>query len=490
MRLHPILPVLLLPGLLAAQTGRRPVPDPIDGVWTGTAGAAPDLVPIVFRFAHDSAGALTLNASWFAYYDTEVPGPIVRRGDTITTAALGISLRRTGDSLTGVMFSNQLPVRLRRGGTVPGETSVPRFGAAPDPLWRTKLGGAIYGPAALRDGVVYVGTTAGYVDAVALADGSFRWAAPLGSAVYGGVLSTADALYVAADAGWLFRLDPATGHEVWRYDLGGARAPRIGVHLVIENSGEFDWDVMGPTPVLAGGVLYVGSGDGALHAVRAADGTRVWVSAAGAAPVRGDAAVDADRVYFGDRAGILHAVRRADGVEVWRRDLRSALVNGVALIDGTVIAGSRYGYFGGFDPISGEPRWRSPMWGSAQESMAAPAGAGRFVVGSSDLRRVSLMDAQDGTARWRTDVYGWPWARPTVAGDRVYMGVVGTDPYEIRHLGSLTVMELATGRIRWRWEMPAWPGAIISGFNAPPTVGEGHIVVGGVDGTLYAFPDR
>ena len=61
-----------------------------------------------------------------------------------------------------------------------------------------------------------------------------------------------------------------------------------------------------------------------------------------------------------------------------------------------------------------------------------------------DLRRVSLLDAADGRVLWRTDVFGWAWPRPAVDRLRLYVSVIGTHPYEIRHLGSLAALDAVT----------------------------------------------
>jgi len=89
---------------------------------------------------------------------------------------------------------------------------------------------------------------------------------------------------------------------------------------------------------------------------------------------------------------------------------------------------------------------------------------------------------------WRTDVYGWAWPRPTLAGRFVYASAIGASPYEMRHLGSLTALDADTGKVAWRWPMPEWPGSWLNGFAAAPVVEDGIVVVGGLDGSLYGFP--
>ena len=71
------------------------------------------------------------------------------------------------------------------------------------------------------------------------------------------------------------------------------------------------------SPVVSDSVLYVGSNDGYLYALNAADGGLRWRFDAGAA-VNSTPAVSGDAVYLADDAGVIHALARADGRERWR----------------------------------------------------------------------------------------------------------------------------------------------------------------------------
>lgn len=101
---------------------------------------------------------------------------------------------------------------------------------------------------------------------------------------------------------------------------------------------------------------------------------------------------------------------------------------------------------------------------------------------------MSAIDAKDGRVAWRADVYGWAWARPAVTERFVYASAAGMAPYQMRHIGGLSALDRATGKVVWRWPMPEWPGSLTNGFVAPPVVEGSTLVVGGLDGTLYAFP--
>ena len=58
----------------------------------------------------------------------------------------------------------------------------------------------------------------------------------------------------------------------------------------------------------------------------------------------------------------------------------------------------------------------------------------------------------------------------------------------MRHLGALSAIDRASGKIVWRWPMPETPGAWGYGFFAPAAADGDRVVVGGLDGSLYAFP--
>jgi outer membrane protein assembly factor BamB len=367
---------------------------------------------------------------------------------------------------------------------------VPDLPRGPGPSWRAKLGASIHAPAAIRDGIAYVGTSGGMFYAVNLANGGFVWPFAAGRPIYGEALATEAHVYFVCDNGFLFKLDRKTGKEVWRYDVGDAQSPRVLPHQVVPNSGDFDFDDRAPRPVIADGVIYIGAGDGSVHAVDAESGHRVW-RVTGRGKIRTTAAVDGPRVIVGSFDNSVYALDRHTGAEVWKRDTRGPVTSAPVLVGekrDTLIVGNRNGVLAALDPATGEIRWRMFFWGSSVESEAVPGEGSLFYVGSSDLRRVSLIDSRDGQVLGRTDVFGWAWPRPLVTDRFVYASAAGASPYEIRHLGGLSALDRRSGAIVWRWPMPEWPGSWLNGFTASPATDGRTLVVGGLDGTLYAFP--
>lgn len=482
-----------------AATGVAAQADPIEGKWYGQAGFATDRVDLGFEFRRDDKGAITVAVYGpiFNFYGLLIPGGLERQTDgTYLNKDWGLKLALKNDEAQGVMLAN-LPVTLHRVDALPSEPAMPALSAGPGPKWQTKLASPIYARAALRDGVAYVGTSGGEFHAIGLKDGGFKWTYAAGRGVYGEALATDDAIYFACDNGYLFKLDRATGKEIWRYDLGDERVSRALPHQLVQNSGDFDWDFHAANPVLADGVIYAGSGDGGMNAIDPASGKRVWRFQA-QGKIRSGAILDGPRLVFGTMDNFVYALDRKTGSQIWRINTLGPIVAPPTVIGSTLVIGVSAGLIMGVDPATGKTHWMMQPWLSAVDSSAVLDKGTRFFIGSSDMRRVSYMDAKDGRVLWRTNVFGAPWATPEVSGDRVFVSAAGVTPYfagvdtvvpyPMRHFGSLSALDRKTGQIIWRWQMPDWPGVWITGFVAAPAAADGMVVVGGMDGTLYGFP--
>jgi outer membrane protein assembly factor BamB len=467
-----------------APMSARPGPaDALDGLWLGDATYGSDRVVVGFAFDRDAAGALVakLTQPIVNVYASQMPGTLAIVDGHLVHAELGLDLTRHGDALDGTWGRSGVRLALRRATALPVESPLPDVPRGPGPRWQAKLGAPIYAMAAARDGVAYVGTTGGVFHAVRVRDGSIAWTFAAGRPIHGEALVTDAHVYFACDDGHLYKLDRATGREVWRSDLGDAQVPRVLPHSAV-----YDYDYQAPRPLLHEGVVYVGSGDGHLYAIDDAGGRLRWRLATDA-KVRTAAIVVGERIVFGSLDGKVRAVDRRTGVVDWTTDLRGAVTTTPALIGGRIVTGGRGAVLVALDPGSGAVTWRSLFWGSWVESEPV-AYDDRLYIGSSDLRRVSALDPRDGRVAWRTDVAGSAWGRPAVTSRTVYAGVVGTDPYPVRHVGGVVAIDRASGALAWRWPAPAAPGALQTGFVAGAIVTGDTLVVGGLDGALYGFP--
>lgn len=146
--------------------------------------------------------------------------------------------------------------------------------ATGEPAWVTRVAGARPGSArrnlsaftgepVVAGGTVYAATASGRAVAVSLADGTERWNVAEGA--QGSMAVAGGAVFFVTDEAKLVRLSASTGAKVWSVDL-----PRY----TRDNPKRFKsiWPAFGP--VLAGGQLWIASGDGFLRAFDPTDGTK------------------------------------------------------------------------------------------------------------------------------------------------------------------------------------------------------------------------
>lgn len=455
----------------------------LEGLWLGTAGTELERVAVGLELRRDAAGALHLRLTQPVsnYYGVEFPGEVRVEGNRIVVEALHLDLELVDGRLVGHYPGPKSPASFERAPILPGAPAVPELPSGPEPLWNTVLGGQVFASPTVADGVAYVGTTGGVMNAVRVEDGRFVWAFRAGRPIFGAALAAGDALYFVCDSGHLFALDRATGEERWRYDLGDGRVARVLPHPAV-----FDWDWQAPTPVVVDGTIYVGAGDGSFHAVDAATGARRW-RVDGAGKVRTGAVVDGARVIFGGADHFVRAHDRSTGRELWRHDTGAEVDTTPVVFGGRVLVGNRGHGLRALDAATGELIWKSFFWGSWVESTPVVVD-GTIYVGSSDLRRVSALDPANGRVLWRTDVFGWSWGTPLVTDSRIYAGAAGGAPYFLRHVASLTALDRATGRPLWRRPLPRVEGAHQWGIAGSPALAGGRLLVATIEGALSAYP--
>lgn len=464
-------------GVLATE------PDPIVGKWLGQVGTAKERIEVGLEFRQSTTGTLEVRLTQpiSNYFDEHVDGDVRRSGDNVSVDALALNLKLEGEQLRGTYPGPNSQAEFKRVRQLPSASVPPKLPTGPAPRWQTRLGGQVYASPVVADGVAYVGTTGGVLNAVRVADGTFEWAVPIGGAMFGDVLVAGAAVYVVADQGYLFKLSRRDGKELWRYALGDAGAGRVLPHPQV-----FDWDWQAPKPVLAAGTIYVGAGDGGFHAIDASTGKRRWRFES-AGRVRNGAAVDGEHVIFGSADHRAYALRRDNGQEVWRFDSGAAIDATPVVSDGTVLIGNRGGGLYALNAATGALNWRLYFWGSWVESTPVVA-EGLIYIGSSDLRRVSAINLNDGAVLWRSDVSGWTWGTPLLTDQHVYAASAGGTPYFVRHVAALSKLDRKTGRLLQRWPMPD-TGGHQWGIAGSPVLSGNTLVVASIEGSLYGFPN-
>jgi outer membrane protein assembly factor BamB len=208
------------------------------------------------------------------------------------------------------------------------------------------------------------------------------------------------------------------------------------------------------SPVVVGGVLYVGSMDGFLYAINARNG-RVLLKFKAYDAIVSSPAVSGDTVFVGNTRGRLYAIDRT--AKNWPFE---------NVITPYWKALYFYGDVSKPPPVSGYV-WSIPLRGNMDSSPLVTDGRLYVGVGS----RLVAIDIASRTIVWEFGTGGPINASPSVSGDTIYIG--STD-------GRLYALDAGTGRKRWAY---AAGGRITSSV----VVSGGTIYFGSYDGNLYAI---
>lgn len=342
-------------------------------------------------------------------------------------------------------------------------------------VWKARLGSESWSAPALAGENIVVGANDGVVRAVSVVTGEPAWEFVTGDDVRSAITVAEDSVLFLSDDGYLYCVT-FEGEERWRAEVGAPASARD------------PWEPYSSTPLEADGAVYVGGSDGILHAIDADSGESMW-SFATSGPISTQPAFADGIIYVGNLDGRLYAIDAAAGTELWSEGMGGAIASSPAVAEGVVVSGSRSTSVIGHDALTGERLWAVSMGTSwADSSVSIADGVAYF--GSSAAGRVVAADLQTGAELWRSTVGGFPWARPTVAGETVYAASGGAKP--ARPDGdSIFALDASTGAVLW--SVPTglaltWaPDGQGFGVMAAPLVVGGAVVVVGLDGVLYAI---
>jgi outer membrane protein assembly factor BamB len=175
------------------------------------------------------------------------------------------------------------------------------------------------------------------------------------------------------------------------------------------------------TPVIAGGVVYIGDNAGTFHAVRLADGKALWTKTFEDSSFAGGAAIDEDRLFVGDLNGVVRCLATSDGTQIWESaPLDGEIYAGPSVHGEDVLVTSEAGTLSWLNVADGKQRL--PNFQIDAPLRCTPTiSAGRVMLSGCDSL-LHVINAADGKEKHTVKIDGPTGSTAAMRGERVYFG--------------------------------------------------------------------
>ena len=292
-------------------------------------------------------------------------------------------------------------------------------------------------------------------------------------------------VFIGGLDGEVLAVDRKHGLKAWQYRGGGPvrQAPVVsgpwlvwgdawsGVNLVERRTGIERWTERrlgwgDGKAVVQDSLIYLGSADGWVYALRLADGTQAWRLYTGLkTAIRPGLA--AGRLYAGTGDGRLLQVDAGSGRRLASADLGGVLAVGPRLVAGHLLAATSSGWVRSYNAADLSPRWAVRLGGRPQTSLFH---AKDHLVYAADGGWVYGIRSKDGRLDWSYDLGAKPLGAVLLQEGVLFSAADGG------------WVELAARDGAVRWE-----GQVLDGIGMT-LVGEPDRLYGMAgDGYLYAF---
>lgn len=264
----------------------------------------------------------------------------------------------------------------------------------------------------LRDERAYWGTFDGELIAMNRADGTIVWRARLSSEVLSMPIVQDEVVVVRCIDGRVFGIDRQTGARIWVHD-------RSVPLLTLRGNSD---------PLGRAGQVFIGHEDGAVSALRAADGSLLWEQRVSVpegrteldrlSDIDGPMAIVGSELYVVTFKGQLAGLALDSGRILWSKDL--AAHQGVSLLRTQLAVADRDDAVWLVDRRNGATIWRDDRL--ARRRITRPVFFGNFVVTADQEGFLHWYDAERGEFAARSRIgRNAPVTAPLVVGNTLYV---------------------------------------------------------------------
>ncbi len=311
------------------------------------------------------------------------------------------------------------------------------FTSEPIVKWKFKTRSPMFSSPVIIDQIVYFGGLDSTVYALDINSGKEVWTVKTNGEIRSTPVVVGDRLYLVGGNGVLSCLDKNSGKLVWRTIFDKTAL------FLAERKYDFA-DYYTSSPVVYDGVIYFGSGNGYVRAVKAANGELIWNYKAGDI-VHTSPVIYKDKIYFGAYDGYVYSLVLSSGSLAWKFKTTGQDYFPVGEVQGSLAVsssglihvGSRDYNIYSLDAENGYSHWTKTFdaWAlshSVKDSV--------LYVGTSDNRVLIAYDAATGRQHWKTNVKFNIFGGSAFTTNMLYVGTIW---------GKLYGVDRKSGEIRW-----------------------------------------
>ena len=335
-------------------------------------------------------------------------------------------------------------------------------------VWKVETGEYVEFPPAVAQERVFVANQKGVFLAIGAERGRVLWRQDFRSCIASGPAVVGDLVYQTvmnripcerenrtAQRGFVVAMATSTGRVRWRFDDGVVESSPVvvgglvyvgswnhKVYALDARTGKVRWDYdtgeeVDSSAAYANGTIYIGGNDGHVFALDARTGKLRWRASSfsrfgGREYFYATPAVAYGRVYIGNTDGTLYAFGARSGKLLWAQQAGTYVYTAAAVYRNRVYVGSYDGYFSAFDAATGDRVWRWQAPGAIHGAPTVMAGlvyfsttrgtatsnAQRFI--KDGRRGTYALDARTGKPVWKLPGVG-QYSPIAADEERVYL---------------------------------------------------------------------
>ena len=264
---------------------------------------------------------------------------------------------------------------------------------------------------------------------------------------------------------------PMFHHDIVHNGYSTAQAPNTN-HVIWSKT--IDNQLIGSSPAIINGKVYIGSQNGNVTCLRANNGTIIWSFKTNGAIEYSSPAVANGKVYIGSDDNKVYCLNAENGTKIWEYMTNDDVTSSPTVTDGKVYIGSDDENVYCLNAENGSKIWSFEVFGAFAISSPAVANGKVYIGGCGN--HLFCLNAENGSIIWDRviTVAGPIYASPAIFNEKVYIGSRGG--------GDAKISCLTADTGDWIWNFTMWYGVISS-----PAIYNGKIYIGTETNKVYCF---